>query len=243
MVSFYLSETQEVDALRSYMTQPLICVNFKIHPNAFGKEAENLSTIMAEVAKEFGVRVVAAVSPFDLSTITSKVEGIEVWSQHLDPIYEGSNTGSLQPRNAYYHGARGTLLNHAEKNISLEQIEKTLNLIPEGMVTCVCAENVDQAKKIAHLGPDLIAVEPPELIGGDISVTSADPEIIINTVKAVKSINKNVNVLTGAGIKNGFDVKKAIELGTVGVLLASGVTKAENPREILRELCSSLKES
>tara|TARA_Y100001980_G_scaffold46345_1_gene30308 strand:- start:3569 stop:4246 length:678 start_codon:yes stop_codon:yes gene_type:complete len=224
------------------MTQPLICVNFKIHPKAYGKEAEKLSTIMAEVADEYGVRIVAAVSPFDLSTIVSNVDGIEVWSQHLDPIEEGSNTGSLQPKNAYYHGAKGTLLNHAEKNISLEQIEKTLNLIPNGMITCVCAENVEQAKKIAHFGPDLIAVEPPELIGGDISVTSADPEIIINTVKAVKSVNHEVEVLTGAGIKNGFDVKKAIELGTVGVLLASGVTKAKNPRSVLIELCSSLKE-
>ncbi|MBJ23513.1 MAG: triose-phosphate isomerase [Euryarchaeota archaeon] len=222
------------------MTQPLICVNFKIHSKAFGKEAENLSSIMAEVANEFGVRIIAAVSPFDLSSIVSKVDGIEVWSQHLDPILDGSYTGSLQPENAYFHGARGTLLNHAEKNISLEQIKKTLDLIPDGMITCVCAANVEQARKIAELGPDLIAVEPPELIGGDISVTTADPEIIKNTVEAVKSVNPNVDVLTGAGIKNGIDVKIAIELGTVGVLLASGVTKADDPRTVLRDLCSSL---
>ena len=108
------------------------------------------------------------------------------------------------------------------------------------MVTCVCAANVEQAKKIASLNPTMIAVEPPELIGGDISVTTADPDIIKNTVEAVKSVNPNVDVLTGAGIKNGMDVEMAIKLGTVGVLLASGVTKAKDPEAVLRDLCSSV---
>ena len=71
-------------------------------------------------------------------------------------------------------------------------------------------------------------------------MTTADPDIIKNTVDAVKSVNPNVEVLTGAGIKNGDDVKMAIKLGTVGVLLASGVTKAEDPEQVLRDLCSSV---
>ena len=223
------------------MTQPLICVNFKIHPQAFGGGAEKLAIIMAKVAKEFDVRLVAAVSAFDLSPIVSKIEGIEVWTQHLDAIDTGSHTGSLQPKNAFFHGAKGTLLNHAENQVSLETIEKTLDLIPDDMITCVCAADVEQARAIAAFGPNMIAVEPPELIGGDISVTTADPDIIKNTVEAVKSVNPNVDVLTGAGVKNGDDVKMAIKLGTVGVLLASGVTKSEDPESVLRDLCSSLK--
>tara|TARA_B100001778_G_scaffold93282_1_gene76210 strand:+ start:223 stop:897 length:675 start_codon:yes stop_codon:yes gene_type:complete len=222
------------------MTKPIICVNFKIHSNAFGEKASELASIMSKISKEFDIRLVAAVSAFDLSSITSNFPDLEVWSQHLDPIGIGSFTGSLQPENAFYHGARGTLLNHAEKKISLDQIKKTLSLIPEGMVSCVCAADVNQAKAIAAFNPTMIAVEPPELIGGDISVTTADPEIIKNTVDAVKSVNPNVGVLTGAGIKNGVDVEMAIKLGTVGVLLASGVTKAENPEEVLRDLCSSV---
>ena len=90
----------------------------------------------------------------------------------------------------------------------------------------------------AKLGPTFIAVEPPELIGGDISVTSADPSIVSNTVAAVKSTNPNVRVLCGAGVKNGADVKKAIELGAEGVLLASGVTKASDVSSVLDDLTS-----
>ena len=144
-----------------------------------------------------------------------------MWCQHLDAIEVGSNTGSLLPQNAQYHGASGTLLNHAENKMSLETIENTLKLVPEEMITCVCAADVEQARAIAAFGPNMIAVEPPELIGGDISVTTADPGIIRNTVEAVKSVNSDVGVLTGAGVKNGDDVKMAIELGTIGVLLAS----------------------
>ena len=85
------------------MTNPIICVNFKIHPQAYGEEAEKLARIMAKVSKEFGVKLVAAVSAFDLSPIVSKVDGLEVWSQHLDAIEVGSYTGLLQPKNAYFH--------------------------------------------------------------------------------------------------------------------------------------------
>ena len=37
----------------------------------------------------------------------------------------------------------------------------------------------------------MIAVEPPELIGGDISVSTAKPEIISDTVEVVKKINSD----------------------------------------------------
>jgi len=89
------------------------------------------------------------------------------------------------------------------------------------------------------LGPAFIAVEPPELIGGDISVTSADPSIVSDTVAAVKSVNPNVRVLCGAGVKNGEDVAMAIKLGAEGVLLASGVTKANDVDSVLADLVSN----
>ena len=76
-----------------------------------------------------------------------------------------------------------------------------------------------------------------ELIGGDVSVTNVDPAIVSGTVEAVKKISK-VGVLCGAGIKNGKDVIKAIELGSRGVLLASGVTKSDNPEATLMDLIS-----
>ena len=92
---------------------------------------------------------------------------------------------------------------------------------------------------IAFLEPDMIAMEPPELIGGDISVSTARPEAIVETIEAVKSV-KSVPVLVGAGIKNGQDVKKAIELGAKGVLVASGIVKAKDPKKAINDLVDGM---
>lgn len=222
------------------VSEPLICVNFKAHPAAFGTGAESLAAVMDEMSRRFDVRLIAAVSAFDLGPIISASNKLEVWSQHLDPIGTGSHTGQLLPSNAVQRGAVGTLLNHAEKQLSIQTIAATLELLPKQMTSCVCAADVEQAREIARLGPDLIAVEPPELIGGDISVTTADPQIIIDTVAAVKAVNPAVDVLTGAGVKSGDDIIAAIEFGTRGVLLASGVTKASDVESVMEQMCSAL---
>ncbi|MEO2221987.1 MAG: triose-phosphate isomerase, partial [Candidatus Poseidoniia archaeon] len=72
------------------------------------------------------------------------------------------------------------------------------------------------------------------------SVTTADPEIVISTAAAISEINENVGILCGAGVKNGEDVAMAIQLGTSGVLLASGVTKVADPVSALADLVSKI---
>lgn len=89
--------------------------------------------------------------------------------------------------------------------------------------------------------PDYVAIEPPELIGGNVSVTDANPAVVSGTVTAIRSVAKGIGILTGAGVKNGRDVSKAIALGTDGVLLASGVAKAKNPRAVLLDLASGIR--
>ena len=84
---------------------------------------------------------------------------------------------------------------------------------------------------------DVIAVEPPELIGGDISVSTARPELISDSVQKISK----VPVLVGAGVKNGADVRIARKLGAVGVLIASGVTKANDPEAVLLDLAQGHK--
>jgi len=220
------------------MPEPLIVVNFKTYATAMGIRAENLASMMASVTTS--ARMVGVVSAFDLATINQSSPNLEIWSQHLDPVGMGSFTGWLQPDNAIERGAKGTIINHAEHKVSLNHVEELMKQLPEGFQICACAADVEEAKALAALSPTFIAVEPPELIGGDISVTTADPDIIKSTVDAVKSVNENIRVLCGAGVKNGSDVKMALSLGAEGVLLASGVTKAEDPFEILNDLVSKI---
>ncbi|HIH06222.1 TPA: triosephosphate isomerase [Candidatus Thalassarchaeaceae archaeon] len=220
------------------MSEQLVVVNFKTYESAHGVAAEELASIMGQI--ETDARMIAVVSAFDLSAVVSMAPNLEIWTQHLDPINFGSNTGWLHPETAIQRGAKGTLINHAEHKVSIEHIAMLLDSVPEGFTVCACAADIDEARALSALQPDYVAVEPPGLIGGEMSVTTADPEIVSGTARAIREISKDVGILCGAGIKNGQDVVKAIELGTSGVLLASGVTKVKDAKSALEDLVSKL---
>ena len=219
--------------------QPLIVVNFKTYATAMGQKAVDLAQAMERASKDH-VRMIAVVSAFDLHAVKQAAPSLEVWSQHLDPVGQGSFKGWLQPINAIERGAQGTIINHAEHKVDIEHVQQLMQQLPDEFPMCACAADVDEAHQLAELGPSFIAVEPPELIGGDISVTTADPAIVSDTVNAVRAINPQVRVLCGAGVKDGKDVKTAVELGAHGVLLASGVTKASDVDAVLADLVAGL---
>ena len=223
---------------RSSMMDTLIVVNFKTYQEAHGVAAEELAMIMQDI--ETDARMIAVVSAFDLSSVVSAAPNLEVWTQHLDPINFGSNTGWLHPETAICRGAKGTLINHAEHKVSIEHIAMILDSVPEDFTVCACAADIDEARALSALEPNYVAVEPPELIGGEISVTTADPDIVSGTAAAIREISEEVGILCGAGVKNGEDVATAINLGTSGVLLASGVTKVDDPRMSLNDLISKI---
>lgn len=219
------------------MKLPAIIVNFKLYEQATGENALDLAKIHEKVAKETGASLAIAVNPIDLARVVRAV-GIPVFAQHIDPIKFGGHTGHISPDLVKEVGAYGTLLNHAEYPIGHETIQKSIERCRDvGLFTVLCVDTPERARDFVKYCPDLIAVEPPELIGGDISVSKAGPEIIEN---AVKMVGEN-RVLVGAGIRDPEDVTIALSLGAVGVLLASGVTKAKDPYLVLQGLVSGLK--
>ena len=218
------------------VTYPLILVNFKTYLQGSGKKALELAKICEKIMKETEICIAAAVQAADLRLIAENVE-IPVFSQHIDPITPGSNTGHILVETIKETGAIGTLINHSEMKIKLASIDKIIQLAKSNeLFTCVCASTPRIAGAIAALAPDCCATEPPELIGSGISVSTAKPEVITETVEIMKKINPKVVPLCGAGITNSGDVEKALELGTRGILLASGVVKAANPEKVLKEM-------
>ena len=219
---------------------PIIIVNLKTYEQGYGADGFELCKIMEEISIEHNVNLAAAVSAIDLVDYSDNLK-IPIFAQHVDGVTYGSNTGSILPEAVRYSGAVGTLVNHAECQMNWGEIEKTINRCKElGLTTVLCTADLASSEKGSHLNPDMIAVEPPELIGGDISVSTAKPEIISDTVEIVKKINSNISVLCGAGVKNQEDVSKAILLGSEGILLASGVVKSSEPRKVLLDLIKGL---
>lgn len=215
--------------------EPVLLINLKAYEEGTGGKAVDIAKAAGSLAKNSGVKIILAVQPADIRAISAKVR-IPVFAQHVDPVKYGSSTGWILPESVKIAGAVGTLLNHSERRIDIETIRKSLARCREArLITVVCAETPEKAKEIARLKPDYIAIEPPELIGGDVSVSEARPEVITESVKKVNSV-ADIPVLCGAGVKDGTDVKKAMALGAKGILVASGVVKAADPKKAIKDL-------
>lgn len=193
-------------------------------------------------ATELGVNLVLCVNSYDLKQAALHSKTLQIFAQHVDAVSFGSQTGNFPSICALRLGAVGTLISHSERYLNIEETLKTLNHAQEQyLTTCVCARGtsrLDELKKNDIEG--LVALEPPELIGGDVSVTSANPQIIQDAVDLIG--DSKMDLLVGAGIKTREDVKKAMDLGAKGILVASGVIKAKNVEFTLKDLLAGFKE-
>jgi len=219
---------------------PIILVNFKTYLEATGKNALKLSKTAEEVSLETGVNVSVAPQLADLKSICDTVS-IPVFAQHIDPIVPGSSTGHVLLESVKEAGAVGTLINHSERRIKLSSIETIIARTREAdMISVVCTNNAAVSEATAALKPDIVSLEPPELIGTGIPVSKSRPEVVTETVALVKHVNPCVVTLCGAGITKGEDVSSALKLGTKGVLVASGIVKAKDPRKVIMEFAEAV---
>ncbi|HDQ06311.1 MAG TPA: triose-phosphate isomerase [Candidatus Bathyarchaeota archaeon] len=222
---------------------PVIIVNYKTYAEATGRKAVKLSKTAEEVSMESGVNICVAPQVADIKSIAETVS-IPVFAQHIDPIVPGSSTGHILLESVKEAGAIGTLINHAERQLKLSDIEGIVARTREaGMVSVVCTSNAAVSEAAAALKPDIISLEPPELIGTGIPVSKSKPDAVTEMVALVKHVNPDVVTLCGAGITKGDDVVAALKLGTMGVLVASGIVKAKDPRKVLMDFSEAITET
>jgi len=219
---------------------PLIIVNFKTYLEATGRRALELAKKCERVAKGLRVNVAVAPQAVDIAVIASSVS-IPVLAQHVDPYPPGAYTGSVTIEAIKEAGAVGTLVNHSERRLRIDEIDEVVKRAKSaGLEVVVCASTPEVAASLSALKPGFIAIEPPELIGTGRAVSKVRPEVITDTIKLIKQVNPEVVVICGAGITSGEDVEAALRLGAQGVLVASGVVKAKDQEEALRDLVNGL---
>jgi len=222
------------------VTTPIVILNFKTYTESSGVNALKLAKALENVANESGITMVAAPQTADIFRINNETN-IPIFAQHIDPISPGGHTGSNLLECLIESGINGTLLNHSEIRMKLADIGELVTKIRGNeLFSVVCTNNIETSVAAATLNPNFVAVEPPELIGSGIPVSQAEPEIVEGTVAKVKKVNKNVEVLCGAGISTGEDMKAAMDLGASGVLLASGIILDDNPEKALLDLVSKI---
>jgi len=220
--------------------KPFIVLNLKAYNEGTGSNAVRLALIADKVQEKTGLNIMICVQTIDMKEVASRVK-IPVLGQHIDYNEVGKSTGSTVPEHALNINVRGSLLNHSEKKLNIKDIEKIVIRLKElDMLSIVCAKGQDEAKRMANfktIKPTFIAVEPPELIGGEVSVSKAKPEVITKSVKTCG----DVPILVGAGIKDNTDLKVALQNGAKGVLLSSHFVLAKDPEKFLTELLKDIK--
>ncbi|MEM4576636.1 MAG: triose-phosphate isomerase [Candidatus Nezhaarchaeales archaeon] len=215
---------------------PLIIVNFKTYLEATGWRALELARKCEKVSNELGVNIAVAPQAADIIRVASSVS-IPVLAQHVDPYPPGAYTGSVTLEAVKEAGAIGTILNHSEKRLRIDEIDEVVKrAIAMGLEVVLCANTPEVAASLSVLEPRFIAIEPPELIGTGKAVSKAKPDVIVGAVELIKRVNPKVAVICGAGITNGDDVEAALNLGAQGVLVASGVVKSQDQEASLRDL-------
>lgn len=221
------------------MQFPALFINFKTYEQATGIKALELAKIAETVAQQENKQIVLVVQPTDIRMIANSVS-LPVFAQHIDPVTYGAHTGSILAEAVKQAGASGTVLNHAENKRNNDFLEKAIIRAKEcGLTVMSCAESLERAKQIASFStkPDIIAIEPPELVGTGIAVSKVKPELIISIVEEISKI-ADIAIIAGAGIKDASDIKKALELGCKGVFVASAIVKAEDKKKAILNLLS-----
>lgn len=214
----------------------MIFVNFKTFEQGSGARALELVKVLEEVANETQVKIIPVVQAADVKEAVQSSK-LEIWVQHIDAVEFGAHTGSVLPEAVFEDGAIGTFLNHSEKKFadfeSLSRVHK--RAVEMGLKTLVFASSLEELSNIAPLNPTFVSYEPPEFIGSmSTSVTSAQPDVILKAVEIAKT--HNLPLIIGAGIHSREDVKKSMELGAVGIVVATNIVKAEDPRKALINL-------
>jgi triosephosphate isomerase len=219
------------------LKRPLI-INFKNYEEVSADRAIKLAESASQVADKLKIEIVVAPPQPVLALIAKSIQ-IPVVCQHVDNEKMGPSTGFIVPEIAKSYGAVGSLINHSEHRMEMSTIASLVDRMRKlDMASIVCAREPYEVVEISSLQPDFIAIEPPELIGSGRAVSKENPAII---TKSVQGAGSRSNVICGAGITDKDDVAKAMELGSQGILVASGVVKATSWEKKIAELASGMK--
>jgi len=221
------------------MKTPAIIINFKAYQESLGKRSLELAKAAEKVWKEKGVTIAVAPQPVDLRAVVSHVE-VPVFAQSFDLVQAGAFTGSTTLEAVKDSGADGFILNHSERKVSISLISGAVGSAKSlKLISLVCADTPEATGAVSALNPDFVAIEPPELIGTGIPVSKAKPEVVTGSIDRVRRVGSTSKVICGAGISTAEDVRAALKLGTVGVLLASGVVKAKDPLAVISDMADA----
>lgn len=189
---------------------------------------------LARLVESYKVKAAIAVPSIDLDSLKEKTK-LQVYAQHVEPIESKKSTGFLSAESLYLHGITGSLLNHSEHPMALEDIRLAVKQLRNyKLISIVCANSISQVKQIMSFRPSAIAFEDPKLISTGKSITKYNLRDLHSFINLLKG--KKIIPICGAGISSIEDIKSASAMGCPSVLIASAIASAKDPSSLLKDI-------
>ena len=215
---------------------PFLIVNPKAY--IYGEETLELAKVCDALAKEYDIDIIFTAQHIDIQKVADNTENIIVTAQHMDGMIAGRGMGHILPESIQAAGAEAVVLNHAEHQLTVNQLVKAMKRAKElELLTIVCSDTPEETKAIATLSPDIMICEPTSLIG---TGNTSDDQYMKATNEAVKSVNKNTLIIQAAGVSTGDDVYRVVMGGADGSGGTSGILNAPSRKGKIIEMLEAL---
>jgi len=214
---------------------------FEIVPKSYlyGDDVLALALAAEAASKKYDVDIIFSTPIVELRRVAEATERIFVFAPHMDPIVPGRGIADILPESLVAAGAKGVVLNHSEKSISLSELAQTIHRADEvGLATIVCTGTAVESAAVAKLRPNIILAEPIGLIG---TGQTSDMEYILSAIRAVKDVDPDIFVIQGAGINNGDDVYRVMHAGAEATGSSSGIIKAKDRAAMVDEMVGAVR--
>ena len=192
-----------------------------------------------KAAEKYDIDVLFITSPIEIRRVVENTKHLIVLAPYMDTLRPGRGMADILPEGLKEAGAKGVVINHCEKPMSLPQMKKTIERAKElDFLVFACADTIEEAKAIAQLHPDILNPEPSELIGGTGNGVSS-MDYVETVIKEIKAIDSNILVEQAAGITNGQQVYDFIMAGSEAAGAASGIMNAKDPIAMIDEMIAA----
>jgi len=207
----------------------------------YGDAVLEYAQVVDKAAEKYDIDVLF-ISPYtDIRRIAKSTKNLIILAPYMDTLRPGRGIADVLPEAVKAAGAQGVVLNHCERPMTLNAIEKTIERANElDMLSFACADSISEAKAISQFHPDIINPEPTELIG---STEASDMSYVVETLRVIKDIFPDILVEQAAGITNGKQVYDFIMAGNDGAGSASGILLSEDPFAMVDEMIFNVKKA
>lgn len=205
----------------------------------YGDDVLDFALWADEAAARFDVDTLFIAPYTEIRRISERCPNLILLAPYMDLLLPGRGMADVLPEALRAAGARGVVINHCERPMTLSGIRKTIERANGlDMLSFVCADTLEEARAVAQFDPDIINPEPTELIG---SGQASDLGFVSASVACVKEIAPRALVEQAAGITTADQVYDFIMAGSDGAGSASGIIKSRNPRALMSEMIEAVR--